>query len=101
MFFGLLDRTDVHEGVFWQVIPLAVAKFLEAADRVFERRDLTRLAGEDFGDQKRLRQEAFDAAGTVDDQLIFFRQFVDTENRDDILQFAVTLSESSARGGHS
>ena len=27
----------------------------------------------------------------MDDEFVFFAQFVDTENRDDVLQFAITL----------
>ena len=89
--FGLLDGADVHEGVFRQVVPLAVADFFEAADRFGQRRDLARLAGEHFGHEERLRQEPLDAAGAMHDQLVVFAQFVDAENRDDVLQFAVAL----------
>ena len=89
--FGLFDRADVHERVFRQVVPLAVADFFEAADRFGERRDLARLAGEHFGHEERLRQEPLDAAGAMHDELVFFGQFIDAEDRDDVLQFAVAL----------
>ena len=51
------------------------------------------LAGELFRHEERLRQEAFDAAGPGHDQLVFFVEFVDPENRDDVLQFAVPLQD--------
>ncbi len=89
--FGLFDDADVHEGVFGQVVPFAVADFFEAADRFGQRRDLARLAGEHFGDQERLRQEPLDAAGALHDELVLFGKFVDAEDRDDVLQFAVAL----------
>ena len=91
LFFGLFDGTDVHERVFWKVIPFSVAQLFEAADGVGQRGELTRFAGEDFRHVERLRQESLDAASAVNDGLIFFAQFVDAQDRDDVLQFAVTL----------
>ncbi len=91
MFGRLFDWANIHERGLGQVIPLAVCDFFEAANRVGDRGVLTRLAGEDFGDKERLRQKAFHAASAMHDQFVFFAQFIDTENRDDVLQFAVTL----------
>ena len=91
LFFGLIDRTNVHERVFRQVIPLAVTQLFKAANGVFQRSDLTRLAGKHFRDQKRLRQESLDAASAVYDQFVLLGQFINTKNRDDILEFAVSL----------
>ena len=96
LFLGLFDDSNVHERLLRQVIPFTVTEFLEAADRVFERRDFARLAGEDLGHQKRLRQESLDTAGAMDDQLVVFAQFVDAEDRDDVLQVACSAEESSA-----
>ena len=73
------------------MIPSAVTEFFEAADRVFQRRDLARLAGEHFGDQERLRKEAFDAPCSVDHQLILFAQFIHAQDGDNILQVFVAL----------
>src|SRR5262249_6939679 len=67
LFFGLLDRADVHERALGQVVPLAVGDFFEAADRFGQRRDLPLLAREHFGNQEWLRQETFHAAGTMHD----------------------------------
>ncbi len=65
---------------------------LEALDGV--RRgstSLPRRAGEHFGDEERLRQEALDLAARATRQLVFFRQFVHAQDRDDILQRLVAL----------
>ena len=51
------------------------------------------LAGELLGDEERLRQEPLDLAGALHDQLVLFAQFVDAEDRDDVLQFAVALED--------
>ena len=40
---------------------------------------------------ERLAEEALDLAGPADDQLVFFAQFVDAEDGDDVLQIAVAL----------
>ena len=59
--FGrFLDAADVHERLLGQVVPLAVAQFLEAADRLGQRRHLALLAGERLGHDERLRQELLD-----------------------------------------
>src|SRR5690606_3817592 len=42
----LLDAAHVHERGFGQVVPFAVAEFLEAADRVVDLRELTGLTCE-------------------------------------------------------
>ena len=47
----------------------------------------------DLGHEERLRQEPLDAAGPVHDQLVLFAQFVDAEDGDDVLQFAVPLQD--------
>ena len=51
---SFLNTTDVEERRFGQVVPLAVAQFLEADDRLFARRDLALLPGERFRDEERL-----------------------------------------------
>src|SRR5688572_28329904 len=75
---GLLGRlfngADIHERAFGQVVPLAVAEFLEAADRLGQRRHVAGLAGEWLGDDERLRQESLNSAGAADDLPILFAQ---------------------------
>ena len=93
--FGLFSRfrntTDIREGGFRQVIPLAVTQFFKAFDRFIARSDLPLLTGERFGDEERLRQEALDASSAMHDEFVFFALFIDTENCDDVLKFAVSL----------
>src|SRR5262245_11627763 len=89
----LFDRTDIHERAFRQVVPLAVAEFLEAADRLGQRGDITRLAGKRLRDDERLRQESLDPPGSRHDLPVLFAQFLDAENRNDVLQLAVSLQD--------
>src|SRR5579884_2047539 len=89
----LLDGADVQKGVLRQVVPLAVAQLLEAADRVFDRRHLARLAGERLGHDERLRQELLDPPRPVHHLLVLFGQLLDAEDGDDVLQFAVALED--------
>ena len=51
---SLFDRTNIHERVLWQVIPLTVAQFFEAADGVFERGEFTLFTGKHFCNKERL-----------------------------------------------
>ena len=93
LLLGLLDDADVHERRLGEVVPLALAQLLEAADGLLDRRDVALLAGERLGDDERLRQELLDAAGAVDDLLVLLAQFLDAEDGDDVLQFAVALED--------
>src|SRR5690606_23518280 len=87
----IVERADVHERALRQVVALAVAQTLEGVDRVLQRRVDAGEAGEDFGDEERLAEEALDLAGAAHDQLVLFAQFINTENRDDVLQVLVAL----------
>ncbi len=89
--FGLLDRAHVHERGFGASDPTYRRKFLRSCEWCLERGDFTGDAQEHFGHQKRLRQETFDTTSTMHNQLVVFAQFIDTENGDDVLQFAITL----------
>ena len=63
---GFLDGADHVEGRLREVVVLAFDEALEALDRVGERDELAGRAGEDFGDEEGLRQEALDLAGARD-----------------------------------
>src|SRR3954465_8394961 len=91
LFLGLLNHADVEEGALGQVVPLAVADFLEAADRVGQGRVLTFLVREDLGDEERLREKPLDPSGAVDNDLVLFGKLVDAENRDDVAELSVAL----------
>src|SRR5574343_79658 len=91
LFDDFLDTADHVEGLLGQVIELAGTDALEAFDRVLEGNELARRTGEDFGNVERLRQEALNLTGAGHGQLIFRRQFVHTQNSDDVTQFLVAL----------
>src|ERR687887_230043 len=90
---GLLDRADHVEGLLGKVVVLAFDDLLEALDRVLELHVAALLAGELLGHEVRLREEALDAAGTRDDDLVLVRELVDPEDGDDVLQVLVALQD--------
>ena len=74
---------------------LAFENLLKAAHRFFNRYVHARHTIERFRNVKRLRQEQLNTASADNDELVFFGQFVHTENRDDIQQLFVALQQSS------
>src|SRR6185437_15571954 len=84
----LINRPDIQERLLGQIIRLAFGYFVEAAERVGEFHVLARQARELLGDDERLAEESLQLAGPADDQLVLFAQFVDAQNRDDVLQIA-------------
>ena len=71
---GHVDTADIHERLLGQAIVLAFKDLFEAADGIFAGHELTRRAGELLGGKEWLREEAFDAASTVDGLLVLFAQ---------------------------
>ena len=51
-------------------------------------------AGELLGNVEGLREEALNFAGAGDDELVFFAQFIDAENGDDVLKILVALQHA-------
>lgn len=96
----IVDGADHVEGSFRQVIIFAVDHRFERADRVFQRNEQTGRAGEHFGHEEGLREEALDLTGACNGQLIFFRQFIHAENSDDVLQRLVALERFLHLAGH-
>ena len=97
----VLDGALHVEGLLRDVVVLAFDDLAEAADRVGDLDVLALDAGELLGHVERLREEALDLAGAGDGELVFFRQLVDTENGDDVLQVLVRLQDApctAARG---
>src|SRR6266568_1400214 len=88
---SLFDRTDHVERLLGQVIVLAVDDCLEAADRVLECHVLAGRPRKCFRDVERLRQEALDLARARDGELVFGRELVHPEDRDDVAQLLVAL----------
>ena len=85
------QAADVHERLFRQFIRVAVDDRFEAFDRLVELRVDAREAGELLGHHERLAEEAFDLTSARHNEFVFFAQFVDAEDGDDVLQVAVTL----------
>ena len=90
LFEGFVDRADHVERLFRQVVALAVDDHLEPGS--FPSAARTCPAGrEHFSNVERLRQETLDLTRARDRQLVFRRQFVHAQNRDDVAQFLVAL----------
>ena len=70
---------------------LALDDLLKAADGLLQRHIFALIAGELFCDGEGLGQETLHLTGTVNGQLISFRQLVHTHDGDDILQLLITL----------
>ncbi|MFN8162956.1 MAG: hypothetical protein U0R26_03825 [Solirubrobacterales bacterium] len=70
---------------------LAVEDLAEAPDGLGHRHVLAAAAGELFGDEERLREEALDLAGAGDRLPILVGELVDAEDGDDVLQLLVAL----------
>src|SRR5262245_910027 len=87
----LFDRTHQVERLLGNAVVLAFRDLLEALDGVGNRDVLAGKAGELRRDEERLRQEELNTARARDRQLVVFRQLVDAENRNDVLQVLVAL----------
>src|SRR5688572_23474123 len=87
----LVDRANEVERLLGQPVVLAFGDLLEAANRFIDRDVLAFEARELRRHEERLRQEALDPARARYRQLVLFRQLVDAENRDDVLQVLVAL----------
>src|SRR5690554_984274 len=88
---SFVDGADHVERLLRQVIILTVQNAVETTDGFLQGHVFTRRTGEYFRNEERLRQEALDLTRTGYGLLVFFRQFVHTQNRDDVLQLLVTL----------
>src|SRR4026207_2161370 len=81
---GFLDGADHVERLLGKLVAFPVNDHLEALDRVLERHVLAGGAGEVLRHRERLRQETLDLAGARHRELVFRRQLVHAENRDDV-----------------
>src|SRR4051812_13024097 len=87
----VLDATAEEERLLRQVVVLPLGELLERLDRLADRHERPVEAGEGLGDEGVLRQEALDAAGPPDEDLVLFGELVDAEDGDDVLQVLVAL----------
>src|SRR5687767_7549520 len=89
----VLDRSLQQERLLRDVVVLAVDDLAEAFDRVGDLDVLTLDAGELLGHEERLREEALDLPGARHDDLVLFRQLVDAQDGDDVLEVLVLLKD--------
>ena len=94
LLLNLINAAHIHEGAFREVIPLAFAKLLEAANGFFDRSDLTSLACEGLSHDEGLTQETLNTPCASNNLFVFLRKLVHTQDGDNVLEFTVTLKNS-------
>ena len=82
----LVQVADHVERAFRPVVGLAVEDGAAAGERVGAADAAARRAGEGLGHHERLAEEALQPAGPLDDQPVARAEFLDPEQRDDVLQ---------------
>src|SRR5438067_13565277 len=88
---GVVNGAHVAEGLFRQVVELAVQDLAERAHRVAQRHIDALEPGKLLGGDKRLAKEFFHLAGAGDQHLVVFRKLVDTQDGDNVLQVLIAL----------
>ena len=76
------------------MVELAGEDHLKAAQRVVESDVLAGRAREDFGDVEGLGEELLHLTGAEDDELVVRGEFVEAQDRDDVLEVLVSLEEA-------
>src|SRR6266850_5390334 len=89
----LADVADHVEGLFGQLVVLAVDDLSEALDGVRELHVPPLRAGERLGDEHRLGEEPLDLPGAGDDELVLVGELLHPEDRDDVLEVLVALQD--------
>src|SRR5437870_4861095 len=99
LLLGFFDGTDHVERLLGEVVPLAFKDFFEATDGVLDADVAALAAGEDFGDEHGLREEALDAARSRNSLLVLLRELFGAEDGDDVLEVSVALEDSLYAAG--
>ena len=81
------------------MVPLAFEDFFEATDSILDADIAAFAAGEDFGDEHRLREEALDPARSRNGLLVLLGELFGAENGDDVLEVSVALKDSLYAAG--
>src|SRR3990167_6983410 len=97
---GFVNAAHHIERLFGQMVQLAGQDHLEATNGFLQGNILAGRAGEHFRHVERLGQETLDTTGAGYSLLVLFRQFVHTQNRDDVLQFLVALQVGLYAAGY-
>src|SRR6478736_5589221 len=100
LLFDVGDAADVEERLLGDVVEVTLDDGVERLDGLLDRDRRTLDTGELLRHVGVLREELLDAARAGDDDLVFFGQLVDTEDRDDLLQLLVLLQNLLHGGGH-
>src|SRR5579859_1986533 len=87
----VVDRAHVPEGLFRQVVVLAVQNLAERAHRLAQRHVDALQTGELLGRDERLAEELFHLARASHQHFVVFRQLVHAQDGDDVLQVLVAL----------
>src|ERR1035437_57657 len=95
-----LDGPLHVECLLGQAVVLAFDNFAEALDGIGELDVLALEAGELLGHVEGLGEELLNFARARHNQLVFVGEFVDTQNRDDVLQILVALQGALDHLGH-
>lgn len=77
----------------WILSTLTTEDALKALDGFLKGHQFAQVASEDLGHLEGLRQETLDLTGTGHSQFVFLRQFIHTQNGNDILQRFVVLED--------
>ena len=75
------------------MIVFAFHDAFKATDGVFQRNVFARGTGKYFCYEEWLGQEALDLTCACYHQFVFFRQFIHTQDGDDVFQFLITLQQ--------
>src|SRR3954468_10796911 len=86
-----LHATHVEERLLGYLVELAVDQRLEALDRLLDRHVDALEAGEGLPHEERLREEPLDLPGPRHRDLVLFRELVEPEDRDDVLELLEPL----------
>src|SRR5690606_30170716 len=90
----VLNATAHEEGLLGIVVELPLHQPLEGADGVFQADELAGNVRELLGHMERLRHEALDASRARHHELVFLRELVHSQDRDDVLQLLVALQHA-------
>src|SRR4051794_13883674 len=89
----VLDAAAHEERLLGIFVELALSEPSERVDGLVERDELARDPRELLGHEERLRQEALDPTGPVDQDAVLLGQLVDAQDGDDVLQVLVALED--------
>ena len=93
LLLDVLDTTAHVEGGLGQGVVVTTEDLLAGRDGVLERDELALDTSEDLSDSEGLAHETLDLTGTLDGELVLFRELVHTKNGDDVLERLVVLEE--------